>query len=162
MDEYEAVLVQEMVSGGHEVLIGMTEDPNFGPLLVYGLGGVFVELLGDVAFRLHPLTDVDAAEMVGSIKGAKMLEGYRNLPQGDVEAVKETLLRVSALVGAVPELVEMDLNPVKVLEPGEGVRVVDARIKVQRVGEGWSPELEDIPGMAGARRRAEAMLAGEA
>lgn len=143
--EAEGVLVQEMVRGGHEVLIGVTEDPNFGPLLVYGLGGVYVELLEDVAFRLHPLTDVDAEQMVHSIKGARLLEGYRNMPEGDVAAVEDALLRVSALVGAVPEIVEMDLNPVKVLEPGQGIRAVDARIRVRRVVSAAASDLVDLP-----------------
>ena len=149
VDDYDGVLVQEMVDGGHEILIGMTEDPNFGPLLVYGLGGVYVELLKDVAFRLNPLTDVDASEMINEIKGAALLEGYRNMPLGDLEAVKETLLRVSAMVAHIPEITEMDLNPVKVLEPGHGVRAVDARIKVTPTREGWSPELIDLPAVVG-------------
>ncbi len=148
----EGVLVQEMVPGGHEVLIGVTEDPSFGPLLVFGLGGVYVELLKDVAVRIAPITDRDAAEMVGEIKTARLLQGrYRNFPPGDLDALQEALLRVSALVEAVPELVEMDMNPVKVLPPGEGVRVVDARIKVRPLEPGWSPELLDIPGLAGHR-----------
>jgi acetyl coenzyme A synthetase (ADP forming)-like protein len=145
VDEHEGVVVQEMVAGGHEIIIGMTEDPNFGPMLVYGLGGVYVELLKDVAFRLNPLTDVDAAEMIEEIKGADLLKGYRNMPLGDRVAVKETLLRVSAMVTALPEIIDMDLNPVKVLEPGNGVRAVDARIKVRLTQPGWSPELLDLP-----------------
>jgi acetyl coenzyme A synthetase (ADP forming)-like protein len=152
VEQFDGVLVQEMVRGGHEVLIGMSEDPNFGPLLVYGLGGVYVELLEDVAFRLYPLTDTDATEMMAEIKGARLLEGYRNMPLGDLEAVKDVLLRVSALVGVIPEITEMDLNPVKVLPPGEGVRVVDARIKVAPVEQGWTPEIIDLPGVAGARQ----------
>ena len=148
----EGVLVQEMVPGGHEVLIGVTEDPSFGPLLVFGLGGVYVELLKDVAVRIVPITDRDAAEMVAEIKTARLLQGrYRNFPAGDLDALQEALLRVSALVEAVPELVEMDMNPVKVLPPGEGVRVVDARMKVRPLEAGWSPELLDVPGLAGHR-----------
>jgi acetyl coenzyme A synthetase (ADP forming)-like protein len=145
VSEHDGVLVQEMIPGGHEVLIGVTEDPNFGPLLVYGLGGVYVELLKDVAFRLNPLTDVDAREMVREIKGAKLLDGYRGFPPGDVEAVVNTILRISAMATAIPEIAEMDLNPVMVLEPGEGVRAVDARIKVKPVREGWFPALDDLP-----------------
>lgn len=147
VEDAEGVLVQEMIVGGHEVLIGVTEDPNFGPLVGYGLGGIYVELLQDVAFRLQPLTDVDAREMVREIKGAKMLEGYRNLPPGDVEAVQEMLLRVSAMVGAIPEVDEMDLNPVKVFEPGHGAKVVDARIRVAPTPPQWSSELVDLPGV---------------
>jgi acetate---CoA ligase (ADP-forming) len=142
---HDGVLVQEMVVGGHEVLIGVTEDPNFGPLIVYGLGGIYVELLKDVAFRLNPLTDVDAKEIVREIKGARLLDGYRGLPLGDVDAVVETLLRVSAMVTALPEIAEMDMNPVMVLEPGDGVRVVDARIRVRPVRKGWFPSLDDLP-----------------
>lgn len=143
--EHDGVLVQEMISGGHEVLIGVTEDPNFGPLVVYGLGGVYVELLKDVAFRLNPLTDVDAQEMVREIKGAKLLDGYRGFPPGDVDAVVDTILRISSMASAIPEISEMDLNPVMVLEPGQGVRVVDARIRVKPVREGWFPSIDDLP-----------------
>ena len=124
-------LVQEHIAGDHEVLIGMVEDPNFGPLVVFGLGGVFVELIGDVAFRIHPVTDVDAAEMIQDVKSARLLEGYRGAQPGDVDAIEEALLRVSAMIEDLPEIAEMDLNPVKVRPPGEGVTVVDARIRVQ-------------------------------
>jgi acetyl coenzyme A synthetase (ADP forming)-like protein len=149
--EWEGVLVQEMVRGGHELLVGVTEDPNFGPMMVYGLGGIYVELLEDVAFRLHPLTDSDAEDMIGAIRGARLLEGYRNLPLGDRQAVKETLLRVSAMVTVLPEITEMDLNPLLVLEPGRGVKAVDARIRVEGLEPGWSPEMEDLPGVTGRR-----------
>ena len=127
----EGVLIQEFVPGGHEVLIGMVEDPNFGPLIVFGLGGIFVELIGDVAFRISPLTDLDADDMIQSVKSARLLEGYRGAEPGDVDAVKDALLRVSAMIEDLPEVVEMDLNPVKVGTPGAGVRVVDARIKAK-------------------------------
>ncbi len=143
--DHEGVLVQEFVGGGHEVLVGMTEDPNFGPLIVFGLGGIYVELLKDVAFKLHPLTHVDAREMVRQIKGSRLLDGYRNLPPGDVAAVEDTLLRVSALVSVLPEITEMDLNPVKVLEPGKGVRAVDARIRIAPVDPRIESELRDLP-----------------
>jgi acetyl coenzyme A synthetase (ADP forming)-like protein len=141
----EGVLVQEQVSGGHEVLIGMTEDPTFGPLVVFGLGGIYVELLNDVAFRLPPLTDVDAAEMIGEVKSAPLLRGYRGGAPGDLAALQDALLRVSALAEALPEVVEMDLNPVKVRPPGEGVTVLDARMRVRRVGGPWVPSRRDVP-----------------
>ena len=147
VDDVEGVLVQEYVAGGHEVLIGMTQDPNFGPLVVFGLGGIYVELLQDVAFRIHPLTDVDAAEMVRETKGFRLLEGYRNQPPGDVTALESALLRVSGLINVVPELLEMDLNPVKVLEPERGVVVVDARMKVRRVEPRSHPRMRDLPGV---------------
>lgn len=149
----EGVLIQQMVRGGHEVLIGMTEDPSFGPLLAFGLGGIYVELLKDVAFRTLPLTDLEASTMVKEVKGYRLLEGYRGLPAGDVHAVEEALLRISALIEAVPELIEMDLNPVKVLKPGEGVQVVDARLRVRPIQTGWGPELADIPSVASRARR---------
>jgi acetyl coenzyme A synthetase (ADP forming)-like protein len=147
VDDADGVLIQEYVEGGHEVLIGMTQDPNFGPLVVFGLGGIYVELLQDVAFRIHPLTDVDAAEMIKEIKGSRLLDGYRNQPKGDVAALEEALLKVSGLIGAVPELVEMDLNPVKVLEPGGGVVVVDARMKIRAVEAEKHPSMRDLPGV---------------
>jgi acetyltransferase len=145
----DGVLVQEFVAGGHEVLIGMTQDPNFGPLVGFGLGGVYVELLQDVAFRIHPLTDVDATEMIRETRGCRLLQGYRNAAEGDVAELERALLRVSGLISVVPELVEMDLNPVKVLPPGEGVVVVDARMRVQPVPEGRHPRMRDLPGARG-------------
>ncbi len=144
VDDAEGVLVQQYVEGGHEVLIGMTEDPNFGPLIVFGLGGVFVELIGDVAFRIHPLTDLDAAEMIKEVKSAKLLEGYRGGAPGDISAVREALLRVSALVADLPEIVEMDMNPVKVAKPGQGLKVVDARIRVRPVQGAYLPSRRDV------------------
>ncbi len=141
----EGVLVQEFVAGGHEVLIGMTDDPNFGPLIVFGLGGVFVELIGDVSFRIHPITSVDARDMIQEVKSARLLEGYRGGDPGDIPAVRDTLLRVSALVEDLPEIVEMDLNPVKVRLPGSGVSVVDARMRIRSVGDRWVPNRRDIP-----------------
>jgi acyl-CoA synthetase (NDP forming) len=147
VNDAEGVLVQEFVEGGHEVLIGMTQDPNFGPLVVFGLGGIYVELLQDVAFRIHPLTDVDASEMIKEIKGSRLLDGYRNQPKGDVSALEDALLKVSSLIEAVPELMEMDLNPVKVLEPGGGVVVVDARMKIRAVEARKHPSMRDLPGV---------------
>ena len=141
----QGVIVQEFVSGGHEALVGVAEDPSFGPLIVFGLGGIYVELLRDVAFKLHPLTHVDAHEMVRQIRGSALLDGYRNLPPGDIAAVEDTLLRVSSMVTAVPEIAEMDLNPLKVLEPGQGVRAVDARIRVAPVDPRVESELRDLP-----------------
>lgn len=141
----EGVLIQEFVPGGHEVLIGMVEDPNFGPLVVFGLGGIFVELIGDVAFRISPLTDLDADDMIQSVKSARLLEGYRGAEPGDVVAVKDALLRVSAMIEDLPEVVEMDLNPVKVGTPGAGVRVVDARIRAKPPSAAASASRSDFP-----------------
>ena len=148
----DGALVQEFVGGGHEVIVGMTEDPSFGPLVVFGLGGIFVELIGDASFRIHPITDLDAHDMIREVKAAKLLDGYRGQPPGDVPALEEAILRVSALIDAVPEIVEMDLNPVKVLEPGSGVRAVDARIKVRTVSTAYIPGRVDIPASEAFRK----------
>ena len=145
VDDATGALVQEFVTGGHEVIVGMAEDPSFGPLVAFGLGGVFVELIGDVSFRIHPLTDLDADEMIAEVKSAKLLEGYRGGPAGDIPAVKELLLRLSRLIDEVPEIAEFDLNPVKVMEPGHGVRVVDLRMRVRPVPQRWLPSRKDIP-----------------
>jgi acetyl coenzyme A synthetase (ADP forming)-like protein len=126
----DGVLLQRQIAGGLEALVGVTTDPTFGPLLVCGLGGVLVELLRDVAFHLSPLTDVDAAEMLDKLKARALLDGYRGAPPGDRAALIDVVRRVSALVEVVPELRELDLNPVKVLPPGKGAIVVDARIRL--------------------------------
>ena len=130
LDAMEGVLVQPMISGGVEVMIGMTQDRVFGPLVAFGLGGIHVEILGDVCFRVTPLTDRDAAEMVREIKGSRLLEGYRGHPAADVAALENVLLRVSRLVEEIPEITELDLNPIFALPPGQGCRIVDARIRV--------------------------------
>jgi acetyl coenzyme A synthetase (ADP forming)-like protein len=152
VDDAEGALVQEFVAGGHEVIIGMTEDPSFGPLIAFGLGGVFVELIQDVAFRIHPLTDLDIDDMLAEVRSAKLLDGYRGGPAGDVGALKETLLRLSHLVEELPEIAEFDLNPVKVLEPGRGLRVVDLRMRVRAVPQRWLPSRKDIPAAEWRRR----------
>lgn len=127
---FEGILLQREIRGGIEALVGVTTDPVFGPLLVCGLGGILVELLRDVAFRLTPVSDLDALEMVGSLRSARLLDGYRGAPAGDRQALVSVIERVSALVEVVPEIRELDLNPVKVLEPGKGAIAVDARIRV--------------------------------
>lgn len=142
---FDGVWIQEMVPAGHEVLIGMTEDPSFGRVMVYGMGGVYVELLEDVAIRLNPLTDRDADEMIAEIKSAPLLDGYRGDPGGDIDAVRNLLLRVSAMVSANRQLVELDLNPVMVMPPGHGARVVDARVRIIPLADRWVPELADVP-----------------
>jgi acyl-CoA synthetase (NDP forming) len=130
LDAMEGVLVQPMLSGGVEVMVGMTRDPLFGPLIAFGLGGIHVEILGDVQFRIAPLTDRDAAEMVREIKGYRLLQGYRGQPPTDVDAIEEVLLQISRLVEEIPEISELDLNPIFALTEGQGCRIVDARIRV--------------------------------
>ena len=129
-DEIEGVLIQSMLSGV-ETMIGVAEDPLFGPLIAFGLGGIHVEVLGDVSFRVAPLTDRDADELLHGIRGLPLLNGYRGHPAADLEALREMLLRVSRLASEVPEISELDLNPVIALPPGHGCRIVDARIRVR-------------------------------
>jgi len=127
----EGFLVQEMAPEGVEGIVGMTADPVFGPLVAFGLGGTAVEVLQDIAFRITPLTDVDAREIVRSIRGFPLLEGYRGRPPADITAVEDLLLRVSWLAEEVPEIDEMDLNPVRVFPPGQGLLPLDVRVYVR-------------------------------
>ncbi len=131
LDAMEGVLVQPMIIDGVEVMIGVTDDPLFGPLIAFGLGGIHVEIFGDVQFRITPLTDRDAAEMVRGIKAYRLLTGYRGHAPADLDALEDTLLRISRLVEEIPEISELDLNPIFALPPGQGCRIVDARIRVQ-------------------------------
>jgi acyl-CoA synthetase (NDP forming) len=128
------VLLQEYVSGGCEAFIGVNRDPAFGPLIGCGLGGTLVELADDVTFRMHPLTDRDAAELVDAGRLARILRGYRGNPPADRTALIATLLRVSALLDALPEVIEMDLNPILVLPDSQGVCIVDARFRIAPAG----------------------------
>jgi len=129
-DAMKGVTVQEMVSGGVEVIVGVTQDPSFGPLILFGTGGIYTELFRDVAFRIHPLTDMDARDMVRSVKAYRLLEGWRGAPPADTDAIEELLLRVSAMVEDLQEIAELDLNPVMALERGNGYVVVDARVQL--------------------------------
>lgn len=131
-DEMSGVTLQPMITDGIEVVVGVTRDPAFGPLVMFGLGGVQVELMKDVAFRVHPLTDLDARSMIRSIRGHALLEGWRGAPAGDIAALEELILRVSQMLDEHPEIEEMDLNPIKVMPPGHGCLVVDARVSVRR------------------------------
>ena len=125
-----AAVVQQMIPGGIELLVGALVDPMFGPLVACGSGGVLVNVLGDIVFRLHPLTDRDAAEMLAGLKGAKLLRGYRGQPPADEHAVIDVLLRVSALLEICPEINELDINPLKALD--RSAVAVDVRIRVGR------------------------------
>jgi acyl-CoA synthetase (NDP forming) len=126
----DGVLLQPYVRRGRETIIGMSVDPSFGPVLMFGLGGIHVEVLSDVVFRVQPVTDLDAREMVHGIRGVRLLEGVRGEPPSDIEAIVEAVQRVSQLVGDFPEIRELDINPFLVF--GEGAVAVDARIRVAR------------------------------
>jgi len=132
-DEMQGVTVQAMVEGGVEAIVGVTQDRSFGPLVMLGLGGTLVELVKDVQVRIQPLTDADARDMVRTIKGYRLLQGWRGAPPADVPALEDLLLRVSSMAGDLPEIAELDLNPVRVLGLGDGAIVVDARILVRPV-----------------------------
>ena len=124
----QRVLVQPMLAGGVEVLIGVVQEPVFGPLVVFGLGGLATEVLGDQVARLTPLTDADADEMINSVRAAPLLFGHRGIPPVDTAALADALLRVSRLADDLPEVSELDLNPVVVRE--DGVYSVGVRVRV--------------------------------
>jgi acetyltransferase len=129
-NEMQGVILQQMIPGGVEVIVGVTQDPSFGSLMMFGMGGMYTELFRDVTFRIHPLTDVDAKDMIRSIKAYQLLEGWRGSKPSDVKALEELLLRISAMIEDLPQIVELDLNPIKVLEQEKGYVVVDARVMV--------------------------------
>ena len=124
----EGVAVQKMAAAGTEVIVGMSKDPQFGPVMMFGLGGIFVEVLKDVAFRIVPLEPRDAREMIREIKGFPVLEGVRGQDPADLVALEGLILKVSEFVEAHPEIDELDLNPVFAYK--DGVIAVDARIVV--------------------------------
>ncbi len=124
-------LVQEMVDEGVEMVVGVTHDPSFGPLVLTGAGGTMAELLGDVSLRITPLTDVDVDDMLTELRMAPLLTGYRGTPPADITALKDVLHRVGALVEDIPEVAELDLNPVFVRPDGRGVVAVDVRCKLR-------------------------------
>ena len=126
--QVRGVMVQKMAGQGVELIAGITHDATFGPLVLFGLGGIYTELFKDSAVRIQPLTDVDAKEMVHSVKAYKLLEGFRGSLPADIAAVEELLLRLSALVEDMPRVKELDLNPVRAFAAGEGCAVVDARV----------------------------------
>ncbi|MBU0702293.1 MAG: acetate--CoA ligase family protein, partial [Chloroflexi bacterium] len=120
--------VQQMVQGGREVLLGMSRDPQFGPLVAFGLGGIYVEALKDVAFRVAPFSRQEADEMIHEIRSYPLLEGVRGEAPSDHEAMVEALLRISQLVTDFPEIVELDVNPLMVFEEGRGAMAIDMRL----------------------------------
>jgi acetate---CoA ligase (ADP-forming) len=127
-------LVQEMVGDGVEMVVGVTHDPSFGPIVLTGMGGTLVELLRDVSVRITPLTDRDVDEMLSDLRMAPLLRGYRGSPPADVTALRDLLFRINAMVEDVPEVAELDLNPVFVRDEGRGVVAVDVRMKLVPVG----------------------------
>jgi acetyltransferase len=129
-------LVQQMARpGGLELLVGAQRDPQFGPLVTFGLGGIYVEALQDVAFRIAPVSRAEAEAMLGEIRAHALLEGIRGQPPVDKAAIIDTLLRVSQLVQHYPEIVELDINPLVVYPVGQGAIALDARLVLRREPE---------------------------
>jgi len=124
----KGVLVQEMVKSAKETILGASQDPTFGPVIMFGLGGIYVEVLKDVVFRVAPIDEQEAINMVESIKTIKLLKGVRGEKPSDLKAIADSLQRLSQLVVDFQEIKEFDINPLLVLEEGKGARVVDARI----------------------------------
>lgn len=124
----EGVFVQEMVSGGKEVIVGVTREPQIGSMVMFGLGGIYVEVMKDVSFRVAPLNRDEARKMMGEVKGYRILSGVRGEKPSDISCLEETILRVSRLAADHPEILELDLNPLTVFGEGEGCIVVDARM----------------------------------
>jgi acetyltransferase len=126
------VMVYHMVPRGREMIIGMSQDVQFGPLVMFGLGGIYVNFLKDVSFRLAPLSEPEAREMMEETKAYALLKGIRGEPPSDTEALKNTILRVGQLVWDFPEIVEMDINPVIVYGWGEGCIALDVKMTLTK------------------------------
>ena len=125
-----------MITGGLETVIGMTTDPVFGPLIMFGLGGVYVEVMKDVTFKIHPLTDEWAREMVHSLKSYPLLDGFRGAPPVDKEVLEETLLKVSQLLSDFDCFSEIDINPFIVSANRKDCAAVDARFLLRKTDAG--------------------------
>jgi acetyltransferase len=121
-------VVQEMTPPGLELLIGMNRDPQFGPLVTFALGGIYVEILKDAAFRIAPFSRAEAEQMLGEIRARALLDGVRGKPPVDKESIVEALLRIGQLVTDFPEIVELDINPLMVFEQGQGAKAIDMRL----------------------------------
>ena len=132
LDGLEGVIIQEMVTGTREMVCGIATDPQYGPMLMFGLGGVFIEVMKDVTFRIAPIDTVDAADMVKSVKAYKLLEGARGTTPAQIDQIEETLLRLSQLVTDFPFIDELDINPLMISEKNGEAIAVDGRIKVRK------------------------------
>jgi len=127
------ILVQEMVPQDLEVIVGATRDPVFGPVVMFGLGGIFVEVLRDVSLRIAPVTRYDAEEMLNEIKASSILRGYRGVPPRDRDALIDIIVRTSRVMLEIPEVTDIDLNPIMAFPEGKGAKIADARVLVRRV-----------------------------
>ena len=152
--EIQGVQVQQQVEGGQEVIVGSVTDPSFGKLVAFGLGGVLVEVMRDVTFRLAPVADGEARSMLESIKGGQLLQGFRGSPPADTAALVSTIEAVSRLVTDVPEIDELDLNPV--LARPDGAIALDVRIalRAEPATAPYRPTSEEILAVDGADHEA--------
>jgi acyl-CoA synthetase (NDP forming) len=128
----EGVQLQPMLSGGREVIIGMIRDPTFGPMLMFGLGGVYVEILKDVRFAIAPVNEKEARDMITGIKTYPLLAGARGSKPSDIDALEDTIIKVSRLVCDFPEIEEFEINPMMVFEKGMGALAVDMRLTLKK------------------------------
>jgi acyl-CoA synthetase (NDP forming) len=128
--ELWGVTVQAMTPKGREVIVGVNRDPQFGPLLMFGLGGVYVEVMKDVTFRLCPVSEKEARAMVGEIRAFGLLRGARGQAPADIDAIVDVLVRTSALAVDFPDILEMDINPLIVMDRGNGALAADIRIGI--------------------------------
>ncbi|MDO8142165.1 MAG: acetate--CoA ligase family protein [Candidatus Brocadiales bacterium] len=126
----DGILIEEMATPSTEVIVGGLRDPQFGPAVMFGLGGIFVEIYKDVSFRIAPLEECEALDMIQEIKGSKVLKGFRNTEPLDITALAQTILKVSNIMVSLEEIKEIDLNPVLVYP--KGIKAVDARIILSR------------------------------
>ncbi|MFP4176395.1 MAG: acetate--CoA ligase alpha subunit [Candidatus Brocadiia bacterium] len=133
--DVDGVLVEETITGGTEVIVGMNRDPQFGPLIMFGLGGIYVEVLEDVAFRVAPLTRKNAHEMIDEIRSGAILKGFRGEEPRDLDALADAILRLSHLSLLYPQLAECDMNPLLVFPEGKGVAALDVRFRLEHDGE---------------------------
>ena len=127
----QGVQLQKMLSGGREVIIGMIHDPTFGPMLMFGLGGIYVEILKDVRFAIAPLNESEARDLITGIKTYTLLAGVRGAKPSDIDALVDAILRVSRLVCDFPEIEEFEINPMMVFEQGKGALAVDMRLMLK-------------------------------
>jgi acetyltransferase len=131
----DGVLVQKMASPGEELILGMNRYPVFGPLLMFGIGGIFVEVFQDVSFRLAPIQRNSARRMIRSIRGYKLLRGFRGKPKADIVTLEKAMLSLSALAMDHPEIMELDINPLLAHPEGQGATVADCRIILKEGGD---------------------------
>ena len=130
--DVKGILIEKMAKTGMEVILGVTRDPKFGPIVMFGLGGTFVEAIKDVSFRLAPMWEISAEIMIESIKSYRVLQGMRGKPASDIPAIKDCILRLSQMVSDHPEISELDINPLIVYPEGEGCVVADSRVLLTR------------------------------